>query len=203
MSKSMSKLPYFSILSNIPKYFDRIREAETPDSFSANFIKSTLNFSTSNDRKLISVLKAMKFIDGSSHPLQLYQDFRSETSPKSEALAKGIKNAYDLLYARNVSVHECADKEIKGHVIAVTGEKEDSGVVRLITKSFRALIGLAKFQSEESSLLTESEKQNLPVAQSSTNNKFNLTHTIVLNLPTTTTKEVYDAIFKSLKENLD
>ena len=199
----MSELPYFSILNKIPKYFERIREAETPaDRFSISFIKSTLNFSSSNDQRLISVLKAMEFIDDSGHPLRLYRDFRSETLPKSKAVAQGIKNAYAALYARNVNVHECADDEIKGHVIAITDEKEDSDVVRLITKSFSALVNLAEFQSEENSPLTESEKQNLPAVQSSTNNKFNLTHTIVLNLPTTTTKEVYDAIFKSLKENL-
>ena len=199
----MSKLPYFSILGNIPKYFDRIKEAGTPaDKFSASFVKETLEFKSSNDQKLIRVLKAMKFIDVSGQPLTLYRNFRSETSSKSNAIAEGIKHAYAALYARHANVHKCTEDEIKGHVIGVTDEKEDSTVVRLITKSFIALVDLAKFQSEKSSPLTEDEKQNLPAVQSSTDDKFNLTHTIVLNLPTTTTKEVYDVIFKSLKENL-
>ena len=199
----MAELPYFATLSNIPKYFDSIRKAETPDDkFSTNFVKSTLNFSSSNDLRLISVLKAMEFIDDSGHPLQLYRDFRSETTAKSDAIAKGVKNAYSALYIRNVGVHECAEDEIKGHVIAVTDEKETSNLVRLITKSFVTLVTLANFTPEKSSQLTEGEKPSPTIIEPPTNNKFNLTHTIILNLPTTTTKEVYDAIFKSLKENL-
>ena len=200
----MTDLTYFVILGNIRKYFERIRQAKTPDDkFSPDFIRSTLNFKSSNDQRLINVLKSMQFIDDSNHPLQLYRNFRSETTFPSISIAEGLKNAYPSLYARNEKIHERNEDEIKGHVMAITGEKGDASTVRLITQSFVTLSKLSNFQQKKKSALSEDEKQNLPAIISSPNTgKFNLTHTIVLNLPTTTTKEVYDAIFKSLKENL-
>ncbi|EIJ65676.1 hypothetical protein BD31_I2012, partial [Candidatus Nitrosopumilus salaria BD31] len=103
----MVDLPYFSTLGNIPKYFERIRQAKTPeDKFSPDFVKSTLNFSSGNDQKLIGVLKAMRFIDESNHPLQLYRDFRSETTSPYESIGKGMKNAFLSLYARDENLHD-------------------------------------------------------------------------------------------------
>ena len=197
-------LPYFVILKNIPKYFERIRQAKTPDDkFATDFVKNTLNFKSSNDLRLITVLKNMCFLDDSGHPLQLYKDFRSETTFPSLAIGKGLKNAFSSLYAKDVKIHEKDEATIKGHVIATTGDNDTSSTVRLITQSFVGLVKLSSFEQEKSSALSEEERQNLPIKLPQNNSgKFNLTHTIVLNLPTTTTKEVYDAIFKSLKENL-
>ena len=173
-------LPYFTILGNITKYFEQIKQAKTPeDRFSADFIKNTLGFSSSNDHRLIGVLKAMNFIDNSGHPLQLYHDFRAETNQPYESIGIGIKNAYQSIYARNESLHNLTADEIKGHVMAVTGEKEDAPTVRLTTQSFKTLASIAKFKTEKKSHLTETEKQNLPIPARSTNSGFNLTHTIV------------------------
>ena len=144
----------------------------------------------------------MRFIDDSNHPLQLYRDFRSETTFPSKAIAKGMKNAFSGLYARDEEIHKKNDEDVKGHVIAVTDEDGNAPTVRLITQTFVNLAKLAIFREENEQALTDEQKKNLPVTLPSSGNKFNLTHTIVLNLPTTTTQEVYDAIFKSLKENL-
>jgi len=199
----MVDLPYCSVLGNIQKYFERIKQAKTPDDrFSPNFLKNTLNFKSNNDNRIIGLLKAMKFIDESSRPLQLYRDFRSETVLPSVVIGKGLKNAYSSLYARDEEIHKKSDEDVKGHVIAVTGSDENAPTVRLITQTFVILSKISKFEEEQQSILSEKEKQNLPVTVSDIGKKFNLTHTIVINLPTTTTQEVYDAIFKSLKENL-
>ena len=199
----MESLPYFGILGNIPKYFEQIKQAKAPeDRFSLDFVKNTLGFSSSNDQRLIGVLKAMNFLDSSGNPLKLYHDFRAEPGSPYESIGMGLKNAYHSIYARDENLHRRTNDEIKGHVMAVTGEKEGATTVRLITQSFKALAEIAKFGTEKKSPLTETEKQHPPIPTDPTSTGLNLTHTIVLNLPTTTTKEVYDAIFKSLKENL-
>ena len=199
----MVDLPYCSVLGNIQKYFERIKQAKTPDdTFSQTFLKNTLNFKSSNDHRLINLLKAMRFIDDTNHPLQLYRDFRSETTLPSIAIGKGLKNAFSSIYARDEEAHKKNDGDIKGHVIAITGEDDSAATVRLITQTFMTLSKISKFEYETNSVLSGKVKHNLPVIIPSTEGKFNLTHTIILNLPTTTTQEVYDAIFKSLKENL-
>ena len=83
----MTDLPYCSVLSNIPKYFEKIRKAETPkDKFSIEFMKNVLNFKSGNDMRLIPLLKAMKFIDENGNPLHLYREFRSEREFPSKSL---------------------------------------------------------------------------------------------------------------------
>jgi len=194
-------LPYVAVLGNIPKYFERMRQAETPsDRFSIEFLKNTLNFKSGNDTRLIALLKSMKFIDESGNPLQLYREFRSETSFPSKSITSGVKNAYSALFSRDKDIYKADEDAVKGHVIAVTDKGEDAPVVRLITQTFIGLVALSDFKSDASSL--DQKVQQSKSSEKSNENEVRLTYTIVLNLPTTTTKEVYDTIFASLKENL-
>lgn len=202
----MAELPYCNTLGNIPKYFERMRQAETPSNrFSIEFLKNTLNFKSGNDNKLIPLLKSMKFIDDSGNPLQLYREFRSETTFPSKSIATGVKNAYSSLFTRDKDIHKATEDSIKGHIIAITGRGESAPVVRLITQTFLGLVAISDFESEQkmSSNSSEELKQSSStLTEKSGGHDVKLTYTIVLNLPTTTTKEVYDTIFASLKENL-
>lgn len=199
-------LPYCGVLGNIPKYFERIKQAETPSNrFSIDFLKDTLGFRSGNDARIISLLKAMKFIDEAGNPLQLYREFRAEPATPSKSIAAGMKNAYSALFARDRDIHKANEDIVKGHIVAVTDRGEGAPIVRLMTQTFLGLAALSDFGPAQSgpSPLTEEERQQLPtVYKKSSNDGISLTYTIVLNLPTTTTKEVYDTIFASLKENL-
>jgi len=203
---SMTDFAYCSVLGNIQKYFDKIRKAETPkDKFSQEFMKNTLNFKSGNDMRLIPLLKAMKFLDENSNPLQLYREFRSEREYPSKSLGIGLQNAYASLFSRDKDIYKLDESELKGHVVAATDKEENSPVVRLVTQTFLILSKLSSFEinSVESDDDEDVKKEKASVEQTaSASFQMPLTHTIVLNLPTTTTKEVYDVIFTSLKENL-
>jgi len=199
----MSDIPYVNTLGNIQKYFERIRQAKTPENrFTHEFLKDTLNFKSGNDRKLITLLKNMKFLDDSGNPLQLYREFRSETTFPSKAIATGIKNGFAAIFARNENAFGLGEDEIKGHVLAVTGDTESNSLVRLRTQTFVTLAKLADTSEIKSEKEPIENKQLPKLYEAAVTNQIPLTHTIVLNLPTTTTKEVYDTIFRSLKENL-
>ena len=200
----MVELPYCAILSNIPKYFERIKQAETPNNrFTQEFVKNTLNFKSGNDLRIIPLLKSMKFVDDSGNPLQLYREFRSESSLPSKSIGTGVKSAYSVLFSRDRDIHKATEDVVKGHVIAITGKGENSPIVRLVTQTFMTLVGLSDFTSESTPAPeTLSAKQEIQSIEKSKENEIQLTYTIVLNLPTTTTKEVYDTIFTSLRENL-
>jgi hypothetical protein len=202
---TLPDLPYFQTLGNIPKYFQKIHTAETPDKFDYKFLKEVLGFRSGNDQRLIPVLRSMNFIDSSGIPLKRYNDFRAEGIP-SVAIAQGIRDAYQAIFTRNVNAHSSQEEEIKGYVISITGKSSDNALVRLITSSFNDLCKLGNFKdAEKKSPLTEEEKHNLPTIYTGNNSEskdIKLSYTIVLNLPATTTKEVYDTLFSSLKENL-
>jgi len=199
----MSELPYFYTVSNISKYFNKIHDAETPEKFDSTFLKEVLGFRSGNDQKLITVLKDMEFLDPSGIPLKRYKDFRAESFP-SKSLGEGIKTAYQQLFSRNVNANLAPVDEIKGYVVSITGKSSDNTVVRLINSSYNELKKLADFKKTEEKGLTDQEKKNLPAKYEPTSKELDmkLSYTIVLNLPATTTKEVYDTLFASLKENL-
>ncbi len=144
----------------------------------------------------------MRFIDEAGNPLQLYRDFRSESTFPSKSIGIGVKNAYSALFARDKDIHNQDETTIKGHVMAVTDKGENSSIVRLSTQTFIGLCKLAEFISEKQPNKELEEKQLPEIYKKPSETQIPLTYTIVLNLPTTTTKEVYDTIFASLKENL-
>lgn len=77
-----------------------------------------------------------------------------------------------------------------------------------LVNSFMELNKLADFEAEDSGIEKLKEEQKLePEIKSNVGNKdfldkFGISYTINLNLPATTDIEVFNAIFKSLKENL-
>jgi hypothetical protein len=191
--------------NQLMKYFEEIRKAETPqDKFSQEFMKNILNFKSGNDMRLIPFLKSMKFIDENGNPLQLYREFRSESDYPSKSLGIGLRNAYAAMFSRDKDVYKADEAQIKGHVMAITGKEETAAIVRLATQTFLAVAKLSNFESNlsESNEIGKIQGESPPVDKPNIGFQMPLTHTIVLNLPTTTTKEVYDVIFTSLKENL-
>ncbi len=203
MRITLAFLPYFVTLGNIPKYLSKLQTAGTPEKFDIKFMKEVLGFKSNNDQRLIKILKSMEFLDPSGIPLKRYHDFRAEGA-SSLALASGIRTAYQPLFKRNVNAHTASEEEIKGYVISITGKPSDNDIVRLITASFIGLGKHANWKSVGAPTLTEEDKKNLPkkFEPPSESAELKLSYTIVLNLPATTTKEVYDTLFASLKENL-
>jgi len=65
---------YLVKTSNLGEFFNTIRGAKAPERFSIKFLKD-LDFTSSNDRLFVGVLKGLKFIDDSGVPQQRYFDF--------------------------------------------------------------------------------------------------------------------------------
>jgi len=201
----MTELPYFQVIGNIPKYFSKIKSAGTPNKFDYKFLKDVLGFRSNNDQRIVGILKSMEFIDSTGIPTKRYNDFRSEGIP-SATLAQGVKTAYPSLFSRNVDANMALEDEVKGYVLSITGLSEKSSLTRLITSSFMELRKLGDFKklddkndgSKQESKISSVKLESTP----SESTDIKLTHTIVLNLPSTTNKEVYDTLFASLKENL-
>lgn len=197
-------LPYCVTLGNIPKYFEKIKQAKVPEKFTYEFLKKTLGFTSGNDQALVPLLKKLGFIDGSGVPLQRYRDFRVDSTSK-KAMGEGIRDAYPEIFERNTRAGELGEEEIKEFVKGITELEENNQIIRLITKTFKALVEMADLSEiPKVELQTPKEIINLPVPikNISGDGELKFTYTIVLNLPSTTSKEIYDTLFKSLKENL-
>jgi hypothetical protein len=109
---------------------------------------------------------------------------------------------------RNEYMHELSDDKLRGLIIEETGEEKDSRVVGLVMSCIKNLKKYAK--PGTAAEVEKAEKPLVPVKQEKEDMRpprpeklgMNLSYTINLNLPATSDPAVFNAIFKSLKENL-
>lgn len=197
----MTDYPYMLSNNKISPIIEKIQQAARPPKFTQEVLKN-LGFSSTNDRAFIPLAKKLGFLADDGVPTALYDQLKDKTTAKT-ILATQIRSLYSELYAINVQIHKASESEIKGAFSRVTGKDED-GVNRLYN-TFKTLCGIADF---DSTAPVVEEKQDIPqddtplsaVSPSLSAPQFH--YNIQIHLPATTDISVYNAIFKSLKDNL-
>ncbi len=206
----MTEYPYMMSNNKISSILDNIKSAAKPPKFTHEFLKK-IGFSSTNDRAIIPLLKRLGFLTEDGTPTTFYDELRDATQHQF-ILADRIKVLYQELFQINTNIHSANEAEVKGAISRVTG-KDETTVGRYFN-TFKTLVGLARFDGSSST--TSSELQQKPqVVQSEpstnpeeqkpqknikSNPQFH--YNIQIHLPATTDISVYNAIFKSLKENL-
>lgn len=209
----MALLPYITAIGNIEKALNGIKAAATPDSISQDFVKTILKIKGGSGNQITSYLKKIGFAGSDGKPTEIYTAFRNTSAIISgAAVAKALKLGYGALYKRNEYMHQLSDEDLKGLIIEETGSGKDSAVPGLILGCINALKAFSKFdnassvdESEQSKgLKQKKEKEEKFQKEPEYDNGYgmNLSYTINLNLPATSDIAVFNAIFKSLKENL-
>ena len=202
---------YTTIPGNIPKLLDAIQAAGVPPRVTVEFLK-TLGFKSSNDRNLIRILKAIEFLDDNGVPTARYREFR-DRSKGAGVLADALRFAYEDLFLAHTKAQELSTDKLKG-IIATKTSKGDR-VVSEIARTFQALAKKADFSASPSSTAPGPEEKpetpttpgagrppDEPTARAPRPAGHSFHYNIQIHLPTTTDITVYNAIFRSLKENL-
>ena len=208
----MAALPYITSPGNIEKALRGIKSASTPERVSQDFVKTILQIPGGSGDQVTAFLKKIGFVSPDGAPSDLYRKFR-HPSTSGRAAADALKIGYQPLYARNEYMHQLTDEKLKGLIIEETGQSEDSNVVPLVLSTIKGIKKFADFSapsvpepSESNSTAVANTQPNLqpPPWPSGASQKLglNLSYTINLNLPATTDVAVFNAIFKSLKDNL-
>lgn len=203
----MSALPYVTAPGNISRALDAIQKASTPEKVTGDFVKTILKIPGGSGDQMTSFLKKIGFAGQDGTPTELYTRFRNR-STSGRAVAEAIKRAYAPLYKLNEYMHQVDDDELVGLVVQETGKAPDENAVGLICSAIGHLKKYADFSAskkpEEPAALAastaNSTKPDTVAVPSGIG--LNLGYTINLNLPATTDIAVFNAIFKSLKENL-
>ncbi|MCQ8185270.1 DUF5343 domain-containing protein [Parvularcula maris] len=204
------KLPYLSSPGSVRKGFEAIISAPTPPKVSQDFVKTKLGIKGGPGDQLTAFFKKIGFAAADGTPTDLYRKFRNKTT-RGWAAAEAIRIGYDELYQYNEFMHELDPEELKGLILEVTGQAEDARSVPLTLSTIANLKDYAAFDSENPASAemeeTGSEVNNdigtiIPQTRVGSSNRINLSYTINLNLPATSDISVFNAIFKSLKENL-
>ena len=195
--------PYLSGYGTITRALERIKKASTPGKFSQDFLATKLDLKGGSPKQIIPFLKRIGFLHSDGTPTELYEQFRNE-GQSGAAAAAALRAGYSILYDINEYIHDASDDDIRGVIIQATGVEKDSRTAKAIFGSFKALRAFADFEArplpppiEEDSGATVASSDETPVVS-----ELKLGYTINLHLPSTSDVAVFNAIFKSLRENL-
>lgn len=198
------KPPYVTAYGNITKVLEKIQTAATPARFTQDFLATKLNLKGGSPKPVIPFLKRTGFLGSDGVPTKIYKRFRN-SGEKGKAAKEALSKGYGSLYEVNEYIHDANEKDLKGIIVQVTGAEPKSATVKAIIGSFKALKEFAVFDGDDDEEDIEEPAGNNEQGSGERvvlKKGLGLSYTINLNLPSTSDIAVFDAIFKSLKENL-
>jgi hypothetical protein len=199
-----AKLPYLSTPGTFDNAVQKIKAAATPPNFNNDFVHTKLQIKGGAGTVLPPFFKKLGLVAGDGSPTSLYRQIRNPAT-SGAALAEAIKIGYRSLYEVNEYCHELDDKGLRGLILQVTGLEDGNRVAQLIQGTFSRIKKHADF---DKTLATDEQEEDAEVGGGGQDEsdkgkvKLNIGYTINLNLPASTNVEVFNAIFKALKENL-
>lgn len=205
-------LPYTLAPGTITKIVEKLKAAQTPVRFTQDFLGTALNCPGGSAMAFIPLAKRMGLLASDGTPTDLYKRLRNPTQSKG-AMAEAIKRAYAELFRRDEYADRLPREKLEGLVIEATGQAKGSRMVRAILGTFEALKAFADFEAPAAPAAPgTTDEVNVspplsagppaPAKGTASPPPFNLSYTIYLNLPKTDDIAVFNAIFRSLRENL-
>lgn len=210
-------LPYSTSVGTLENLLEKIKTASVPERVTQDFVSTKLAMKGGTAMSCIPFLKKMGFVASDGTPTDLYREFRN---PKKSRLAvgKAFRKLYERLYEMNEYLHDALDQDILGLIVECTGGEKDSGVTKYTLTTLNMLRKIADFDGPEQNEVEDAQVVRASVVQvqtgtaqqpsvsasrpSSNEKKISLSYTINLNLPASKDIEVFNAIFKSLKEHI-
>lgn len=201
---------YLVTSKNADAFFKAIRTAKAPDKFTTKFLKD-LDFTSSNDRLFIGLLKGLGFLDDTGAPTERYFAYLDH-SQSGRVLADAIQHAYDELFALNKNAQKLSVDEVKGKFKSLTQGQKSENVIGWMANTFKTLCDLADWSAPAS----PSKKKTPPVVPTETphsesevqtlvepvTRELELHYNIQIILPESRDQAVYDALFSSLRRHL-
>ena len=210
-------LPYSTSVGTLENLLEKVKTASVPERVTQDFVSTKLAMKGGTAMACIPFLKKMGFVAGDGTPTDLYREFRN---PKKSRLAvgKAFRKLYERLYEMNEYLHDATDQDILGLIVECTGGEKDSGVTKYTLTTLNMLRKLADFDGVDPVDIEDASTIRAPLMQlphgasakqteagirsHGDSKKISLSYTINLNLPASKDVEVFNAIFKSLKEHI-
>lgn len=199
-------------VKNLGVIFQKIVEGAAPDKFTIAHLKG-LGFSSSNDFGVLALLKDLNFLTGDGTPTSRYLAYRDRTQSR-RVLGEALREAYGDLFLINEQLSEKDRTAVEGKFKQVHNVTDRVAAEQ--AKTFFALMQLADVTQQTSAPATgiagksiEKPESIYPpaaaIALTESAHRVSLgglRYNIEIHLPATKDVEVYNAIFKSLKEHL-
>jgi len=203
----MAEYPYATVVRKIPLLFDKIKSTGQPRKVNFGWLKS-IGFKSSNDQRLVPLLKAINFVDNNGVPTDRWLKFRADNKVLSEGIMEGYKELFD--------VYPDAFNRSKEDLFNFFSTKTTAGnqVINKMVGTFLELCRIADFSNITSSDIIHDTPSPLKTEKKISekvlqrNRLGDLEHGITINVniqltvPETTNDEIYDKFFEALKKHL-
>jgi len=201
---------YTQVYGQIPEFLAKLQEGQAPTSFTQQHLKD-IGFPSSNNRAFIPLLKALGFLSASGTPTARYHAYRDKSQAR-QVLGEAIKEAYADLFVIKSHPSDKDKSLIEGKFKSVHNATDRPA--ELMAKTFFALLKLADLDHAPT---PQPKPLELPPALPPETTEIQtpssgvtpgpvpapgLHYNIQIHLPATKDVEVYNSIFKSLKEHL-
>jgi hypothetical protein len=195
-------------VKNLPAIMQKIIEGTAPKKFTQAHLKS-IGFASSNDVGIIGLLKDLGFLSADGAPTQRYHDYRDK-SRSTAVMAEALREAYEDLFHVNERPTNADREAIEGKFKSVHNATDRIAAEQ--TKTFFALLKLADLDAAGKAKVKKKPEEQEDLHNEKSRKKeraagvefpfAGLRYNVEIHLPATKDVEVYNAIFKSLKEHL-
>jgi len=199
---------YVQVYGKLGDVFQHLAQGQAPEKFTVQYLKD-LGFASTNFRAVIPLLKALGFLSDEGVPTSRYLEYRNVALSR-QVMGAALRDAYGDLFTIRANPAPTDRKLIEGKFRSA--HNVSANVAKLMASTFYALLDLADLTpavvpapEDEKPLKTPPPPANdkgegtpPPHPRHSPTLHYN----IQIHLPATKDVEVFNAIFKSLKEHL-
>ena len=199
----MTNYPYMSSTGKLKEFLDGIRKRTVPEKVTQDYL-SKAGFASKSNRPIIKILKFIGFLDKKGIPTNSYKLFR-DTSKQGAIMARSLRQAYSNLFEIHNDACRKDNEALTNFFRTETGIGE--AAVNYMIQTFKTLCSLADFSRVDAIATTDAgtpddrtiqlAREVIPTADGLTVNL-----NIQLVLPTTENIQIYESIFKLLKEHV-
>lgn len=199
---------YVQTSGQIEQFLNTLAQGQAPPQFSLQYLRD-LGFTSTNHRAFIPLLKALGFLSADGAPTARYHAYRDKSQSRA-VLGDAMRQAYGDLFLIRSNPTDADRPIIEGKF--KSAHNTSDVVAKRMANTFFALLALADVTTTSDAASTPPQPPSLPAtaperAASSPETRqsagrASLHYNIQVHLPATKDVEVYNAIFKSLREHL-
>lgn len=197
--------PYTPNTGNLKKFLENIPKTGVPSKLTQEYL-AKLGYKSSNDRRIIVILKFIGFLQSDGTPTDEYRQFRNTETSKF-IMASCVKSSYTDLFNTYPNANE-KDDEALVNIMRPTSDAKQKTLAYAV-RTFKVLCSFADFSSTENidgrsfSVTPLQDQNSTPKAvHAQGDSPFVLNVNIQVTLPETKDYDVYDKIFESLRKHL-
>jgi hypothetical protein len=155
----MKEYAYTKVSGKLKEFLEKVRTVGVPPNVTMKWL-GTIGYKSSNDRKILSVIRQIGFIDDTNNPTEKWKKFRGANYKK--VLAEGIREGYSELYEIYPDAQNCGNDDLESFF--TSNSSSGKQVINATINTFKVLCGLADFSSTVIAGTKSTAKIGVPVS---------------------------------------